>query len=245
MSSNSNDLVVIDVVLRVKTEEVDTPDDAEDKKETPVSTAKNEDKAINDSLLAESIPEIPGLDLKALKSYAKDTQKQEGVDAKQEALDAKLQAQKIEEVQNFLDEVDDKGLKTLASFAKDPNAFAESGLFSVLNKAGPAGLLVSTIIGLVVTSPEVFQVLVTQLAKKGLPLNQDFHRFFNKEGQLIIDRDVQYRNAVGLNVIVTSSQPKYLLTDPVFVTNNLVDLDITRYDRLTKKETQYGYIDGN
>ena len=73
-------------------------------------------------------------------------------------------------------------------------------------------------------------------------MNQDFHRFFDEETERGIARDIQYRYAVGLDVIITNYDRSYILSDPNFVTSNLVDIDTTRTVRLTTQDIQYGYV---
>ena len=156
-----------------------------------------------------------------------------------ETLDDVAAAERLEE---FIRNTDKNGMKVLSSFAKNPTAMVEGQLMKALAKAGIYGLIAAAIIALVLAAPDLIKTITNALAVKGGPLNQDFHRFFDEETERGIARDIQYRYAVGLDVIITNYERKYILTDPNFVTSNLVDIDTTRMVRLTTQDIQYGYV---
>ncbi len=147
-----------------------------------------------------------------------------------------------ERLEQFVKETDAKGMKTLSSFAKNPSAVVEKQLLGTLAKAGIYGAVAAAIIALVLSAPELISTIVQALAVKGGPLNQDFHLFLDEQGQLGLSREIQYRYATGLDVIITNYDRGYLLTDPGFVSNNLVDIDSTRIQRLTNNDVAYGYV---
>lgn len=147
-----------------------------------------------------------------------------------------------ERLEEFIKTTDREGMKTLSSFAKNPTAMVEGQMLRALGKAGIYGLIAAAIIALVLSAPDLVKTIVNALAVKGGPLNQDYHRAFEDEQQRGLDRDIQYRYAVGFDVIITNYQRGFLITDPAFVNNNLVDIDTTRTFRLTTQETQYGYV---
>ncbi len=157
----------------------------------------------------------------------------------EESISDKEAAERLEE---FIKTTDREGMKTLNSFAKNPTGMIEGQLMKVLGRAGVYGALAAAIIAIIISTPEIISTLVSALSVKGGPLNQDFHLFFDEQQQRGLDRDLQYRYATGLDVIITNSQRGYILTDPGFVTNNLVDIEITRSFRLTTPDTQYGYV---
>jgi hypothetical protein len=150
----------------------------------------------------------------------------------------------LESLNEFLQTLDKQGLKKLAAFAKNPTVAVENEILGLLGKAGIPGAIAVAIIGLIIASPEIIKTIVKQLSVKGGPLNQDFHRFIDEENQVGFSRDLQYRRAVGLDVVITDDNRGYLLTDPAFVGNNLVDADKTRSQRLSSNETSYGYVNG-
>jgi len=147
-----------------------------------------------------------------------------------------------ERLEEFIKTTDRQGMKTLSSFAKNPTSMVQNQLLKVLGRAGVYGALAAAIIAVILSFPEIIETIVSALAVKGGPLNQDFQLFFEDQQQLGLDRDLQYRFATGLDVIITNSQRGYILTDPGFVTNNLVDIEITRTFRLSSNDTQYGYV---
>lgn len=150
----------------------------------------------------------------------------------------------LEAFNEFLKTTDKQGLQTLSKFAKNPTGLVQNEMLGVLGKAGVHGAIAVAIIGMILASPEMIIQITKQLAVKGGPLNQDFHRFFEDEGQLGFSRELQYRRSVGLDVVITSDNRGFLLQDPGFVGNNLVDVDTTRVMRNTSNETQYGHIAG-
>lgn len=148
----------------------------------------------------------------------------------------------IERLEDFIKTTDKEGMKNLASFAKNPSAMIEGQLLRALAKAGIYGLIAAAIISLILAAPDLIKLIVEQISVKGGPLNQDFHRYFEDEGQRGLDRDIQYKYAVGLDVIITNYQRGYLLQDPGFVGSNLVDIESTRLVRLTNNDIAYGYV---
>jgi len=155
-----------------------------------------------------------------------------------------LDAETLEALNDFIKTTDKQGLQTLSKFAKNPSGAVEGELLGILGKAGIHGVLAATIIGVIIATPEIIRTIVKALAVKGGPLNQDFHRFFEDEGQIGLARDLQYRRSVGLDVVITSDNRGFILEDPGFVGNNLVDVDQTRSIRTSDKATQYGYVNG-
>jgi hypothetical protein len=153
----------------------------------------------------------------------------------QESLDA---------MEDFIKTTDKQGLQNLSKYAKNPTGAVTSQLMGILGKAGVHGAIAAAIIAMVAGSPEIVKAVVSALAVKGGPLNQDFHRFFEDEQQLGLTREMQYRRSVGLEVIITSDNRGFLLEDPGFVGNNLVDVDSTRAMRNSTNQTQYGYVNG-
>lgn len=150
----------------------------------------------------------------------------------------------LEGLKDFLENTDKQGMQTLSKFAKNPQGAVQNELLGLLGKAGIHGAIAVAIISLIVASPELVKTIVNALAIKGGPLNQDFHRFFEDEGQLGFSRELQYRLATGLDVVITNDQRGFLLTDPGFVSNSLVDVDSTRAIRNSSQQNKYGYVTG-
>lgn len=154
------------------------------------------------------------------------------------------QKEALAALDDFLKTTDKQGLQTLSKFAKNPTGTVQNELLSILGKAGIQGALAVTIIGIIIASPQIIMAITKQLAVKGGPLNQDFHRFFEEENQLGLERNLQYRRSVGLDVIIMNDNRDYLLADPGFVTNSLVDVETTRSIRTSSNATEYGYVNG-
>jgi hypothetical protein len=161
---------------------------------------------------------------------------------KEESIDDEAAAERLEE---FIKETDAKGMKTLSNFAKNPSGMVEKQMLGALAKAGIYGAIAAAVIALVLSAPELISTIVLALSVKGGPLNQDFHLFLDEQGQLGLDRSIQYRYATGLDVIITNYDRGYLITDPGFTTNNLVSIDSTRIQRLTNNDVAYGYVRSN
>ena len=169
-----------------------------------------------------------------------ETQKQE--DAK--TPEQENQAETLEALTEFVESTDKQGLATLSQFSKNPGQLVENELLATLGRAGVHGALAAAIITTILATPEIIRTIIQALAVKGGPLNQDFNRFFADENQLGFSRELQYRRAVGLDVVITNDSRGFLLTDPAFVNNSLVDVDKTRSIRLSTEATQYGYVNG-
>ena len=152
--------------------------------------------------------------------------------------------QSIQNLDDILGGLDKQALGNLKSFAGNPQGTIQNGLIGALGSAGVYGALATTIIGLVISSPEVFKAFVKFLGQKGGPLNQDYRRDFANETQTGIDRELQFRRSIGLDVIITDQDKDFVLDDPAFVSNSLVNVEITRHIRISTNETTYGYANG-
>lgn len=150
----------------------------------------------------------------------------------------------LESLTDFIKTTDKKGLQTLSKFAKNPTNMVQGELMGILGKAGIHGALAVAIISAIIATPEIIRTIVKAMSVKGAALNQDFHRFFEEEAQVGFSRELQYRRAVGLDVVITNDTRGFLLSDPGFVNNNLVDVESTRANRNSTNQTQYGYVTG-
>ena len=133
-----------------------------------------------------------------------------------------------------------KGAKNVESLATNPEALIGGNLKRLLPAAGIIGIIALALL----EAPNFMKSIVKALAVKGGPLNQDFHRFIADEVQLGINRDLQWRRSRGLDVIITTDHRDYILSDPAFISNSLVDGDPTRSERLNSNETKLGYGNG-
>ena len=153
-------------------------------------------------------------------------------------------ARALKEFENFASELDTQGLKNLKAITSNPGALVQNKLLSMLGRAGIHGAIAVAIITLIIESPEIIKAVVEALGVKGGPLNQDYTRKLDEDFQVGIDKDLQFRRAAGFDIIITTSDAKYIITDPAFVNNSLVDIETTRSIRINSNETQYGYVNG-
>ncbi len=176
-----------------------------------------------------------------IKLVAGETEGKEGASVAEET---GVDSETVEALTDFIKTTDKQGLQTLSKFAKNPTGLVQNELLGILGKAGIHGALAVAIIGAILASPEIIRAIVKALAVKGAALNQDFHRFFDEEAQLGFARELQYRRSTGLDVVITNDNRSLILIDPGFVTNNLVDVEMTRAIRNNSNTTQYGYTTG-
>ncbi len=155
-----------------------------------------------------------------------------------------LRKKALKDFEKFASELDTKGLKNLKALTANPGALVQNKLLSMLGRAGVHGAIAVAIITLVIESPEIVKAVVEALGVKGGPLNQDYTRRLDEDFQTGITKDLQFRRAIGLDVIITNEDTKYILTDPGFVNNSLVDIETTRSIRINSNQTQYGYVNG-
>ena len=204
-------------------------------------SSENETEVIIFPIRFEVDPQnVEDISQEADESTGEETQKKE--DAK--TPEQEKQAETLEALTEFVESTDKQGLATLSQFSKNPGQLVENELLASLGRAGVHGALAAAIITTILATPEIIRTIIQAMAVKGGPLNQDFNRFFADENQLGFSRELQYRRAVGLDVVITNDSRGFLLTDPAFVNNSLVDVDKTRSIRLTTEATQYGYVNG-
>lgn len=154
------------------------------------------------------------------------------------------QGGKVSDIDDLISKLDAKGTAELKALVTNPKAMIQKNTLGMLRSAiGKAGIA-GAIIAIVLSAPEIFIKLVELLGQRGGPLNQDYTRELANDVQLGIDKDLQFRRAIGIDVVITSEDTKYIISDPAFVNNSLVDVDKTRSIRLNSNESQYGYVSG-
>ncbi len=155
-----------------------------------------------------------------------------------------LREEAFERFDDFLKNLDQQGLKNLRGVVTNPSGLVQNELLGLLSRAGIYGAVATAIVGIVLESPEVIAKVIEVLGQKGGPLNQDYTRKLAEENQLGISRDLQFRRAVGADIIITVEDRNYIITDPGFINNSLVDVERTRSIRINSNQTQYGYATG-
>lgn len=180
-------------------------------------------------------------DVKGLEDKGETTSK---APVTEESTETAKKKQALKEFEKFASDLDSKGLKNLKSLTANPGKLVENKLLSMLGRAGIHGAIAVAIITLIVGSPEIIKAVVEALGVKGGPLNQDYTRQLDEDLQVGISKDLQFRRAIGIDVIITTQDTQYIITDPGFVGNSLVDIELTRSIRINSNQTQYGYVNG-
>ncbi len=173
------------------------------------------------------------LDEKTIDNLAKDlleAEKETGPDA--------------EKLKDLVNDVDSKGIKNLNNFAKSPSKMVGSELLKVIGRAGPYGALAAAIITMVLASPELYKTIIQVLGVKGGPLNQDFRYSLDEQENQQFDRVVQFRRLMGDDPVITVTTKGYVVGDPDFVGNSLINADLARTARIALQENSLGPIDG-
>ncbi len=169
----------------------------------------------------------------SIKESIEDALKEEGIDT-----------DTLENLTNNLKAVDQQGMQTLTKFAKNPAGFMESTFMSILARAGPYGAIIAAIIAAIVAAPEVVKAVVEAFGVKGGPLNQDYRysqeEFLSQE----FDRITQFKRLTGDDPVITVNTVGFVVGDPDFKGNSLVDANVARSGRVGLRDSSYGYIHG-
>lgn len=150
----------------------------------------------------------------------------------------------IENMTDMINKLDKQGINELTQFAKNPHGYMENGFIGLIEKGGPYGKLVLAIITTIVAVPELFKVIIDMLAVKGGPLNQDFRYSLDEQENQQFERVIQYRRLTGDDPVITVTTKGFIVGDPDFVGNSLIDADISRTARIGLRESSLGIIDG-
>ena len=175
--------------------------------------------------------------------------REETNDALREAMDDALReagfdAEAIDGLTEMVSQVDSKGIGNLTKFAKQPTNFIENQFMTILSRAGPYGALIAAIIAAIVAAPEVVKAIVEAFAVKGGPLNQDY-RYTQEEFQSQeYDRITQFKRLTGDDPVITVNTQGFVVGDPDFKGNSLIDANPARTGRVGLRDSSYGYIHG-
>jgi len=141
-------------------------------------------------------------------------------------------------------DIDNKGISNIKNIAKSPETFMENTFISALARAGPHGALVAAIITTIAGSPALVTAVVQALGVKGAPLNQDFAWTEDEQYNQQFDRVMQFRRLTGDDPVITVTTKGFVVGDPDFVDNSLVDTNIARTARVNLRDSALGYIHG-
>jgi len=187
-----------------------------------VADVSDEQRAIIEQVVDDSIQEA-----------IQDTLKEDGVDI-----------ESLKNITQSLKDVDSKGMSNITSMAKNPAGFVEKQFLSILGRAGPYGALAAAIIAAALATPELVKALVQAFAVKGGPLNQDFRysqeEFMSQE----FDRITQFKRLTGDDPVITVNTIGFVVGDPDFKGNSLVDANVARSGRVGLRDSSYGYLHG-
>lgn len=169
----------------------------------------------------------------AIKESIADALAEEGIDA-----------ETLGNLAKMTKDVDSKGISNITSMAKNPEGFIANKMLSILGRAGPYGAIAAAIIAAVLATPELVKAVVEAFAVKGGPLNQDYRysqeEFMSQE----FDRITQFKRLTGEDPVITVNTIGYVVGDPDFKGNSLVDANIARSGRVGLRDSSYGYIHG-
>ncbi len=150
----------------------------------------------------------------------------------------------VKNITQSLKDVDNKGMSNITSFAKSPDTYLEGKFIGILGRAGPYGALAAALIATVIATPELVKAIVEAFAVKGAVLNQDF-RFSQEEFlSLQFDRITQFKRLTGDDPVITVNTIGFVVGDPDFKGNSLVDANEARAGRVGLRDSSYGYIHG-
>lgn len=187
-----------------------------------VADVSDEQRAIIEQVIDDSIQEA-----------IQDTLKEDGVDI-----------ESLKNITQSLKDVDSKGMSNITSMAKNPAGFVEKQFLSILGRAGPYGALAAALIAAALATPELVKALIEAFAVKGGPLNQDFRysqeEFLNQQ----FDRITQFKRLTGDDPVITVNTIGFVVGDPDFKGNSLVDANVARSGRVGLRDSSYGYLHG-
>lgn len=187
-----------------------------------VTDVSDDQRAVIEQVLDDSIQDA-----------IQDTLKEEGID--------------IESVKNITDSLKDvssKGMSNITSMAKNPAGFIEGQFISILGKAGPYGAIAVALIAAALAAPELVKAIVEAFAVKGGPLNQDFRYSQEEFLSQQFDRITQFKRLTGDDPVITVNTVGFVVGDPDFKGNSLVDANIARAGRVALRGSSYGYLYG-
>ena len=152
--------------------------------------------------------------------------------------------EEIKKMQSMVKDVDSKGISNIKNLAKSPESFMENTMMRALSRAGPHGALAAAIIATIAGTPEMVRAVVEALGVKGGPLNQDFAWTEDEQYNQQFDRVVQFRRLTGDDPVITVLTKGFVVGDPDFIDNSLVDTNIARTARVNLRDSSLGYIHG-
>ena len=128
------------------------------------------------------------------------------------------------------------GLFFLETAQVNPIYTAGKFILNSISGMGPHGKAIAFAIAAIASSIMVAQATIKNFSKKGLPLNQDFHRVIDDEFGGTLTLDEQYRRDKGLDGYTVSSTSGFQPIDGTSVFNSFLERDSIRIHKLTQEE---------
>ncbi len=150
----------------------------------------------------------------------------------------------IKNMTSLVKDLDSKGIGNIKSMAKAPENFMQNTFMRALSRGGPYGALTAAIIAAIAGSPELVRIVVEAMGVKGGPLNQDYAFTQDEQQNLQFSRLVQFRRETGDNPVITVQTKGFVVGDPDFVDNSLIDIDTGRTARIDVSQSSLGYVYG-
>jgi len=169
----------------------------------------------------------------AIKDEIEDALEDEGIDL-----------EGLKKMNDIVKDIDSKGVSNIRSLASNPESFMENTILRTLARAGPYGAIAAAIITTIAGSPAMVAAVVQALGVKGGPLNQDFAWTEDEQYNLQFDRIVQFKRLSGDDPVITVTTKGYVVGDPDFVDNSLVDTNVARTARVNLRDSSLGLIHG-
>lgn len=141
-------------------------------------------------------------------------------------------------------DIDNKGISNVKNLASNPESFMENTIMRALSRAGPHGVLATAIISAIAGSPAMVTAVVEALGVKGAILNQDFAWTEDEQYNQQFDRVMQFRRLTGDDPVITVTTKGFVVGDPDFIDNSLLDTNIARTGRVNLRDSSLGYIHG-
>ncbi len=155
-----------------------------------------------------------------------------------------IDSETLKNMAGIAKDIDSKGISNIQNLAKNPEGFMENNFMSILSRAGPHGALAAAMIAAIAGSPAMVAAVVEALGVKGAPLNQDFAWTEDEQYNQQFDRVIQFRRLTGDDPVITVTTKGFVVGDPDFVDNSLVDTNIARTARVNLRDSSLGYIHG-
>lgn len=245
---------ILEFIVKVKAEpSPETKKLLQDLKEAKNSKAEQEtEDTVEEEDAAEDIPEDPTDSLKAPKTPKQpkpgkvvgegtldDFKNDRFFKNTQKILDKDNPASKVSDA---LGDINEQGLATLASFAKNPAGQVASLFQKLVTMGGPEAQVLLGAVGLAIATPEVITLLLQSLSVKGGPMNRDWR--FHLQGQVNegLTRQQIIEKQNGLDPVFLSQQIGFKPNNSAWTYSSLYSMDAYRIHRIGLADKAAGIV---